>query len=142
MLIALRHKGARRTILQNVFGIGGYRYDHMMQQKDPSKPRDNGRSMSPEDINLLNIVRSSIPISDESFGCNHRQYTFYIADPEMTSVDKIFQKYYVDNEAITTAKRMKKDTFRKYWCKLHSDLRFKKLKEDECDTCIELRIGN
>lgn len=139
MLCTLKQMGCKRTIMERVFGIGGYRYDHLDIER-AQRTYQNSNAMTPSEIAMLQVARDSIPIADEGYACNHRQYMFYIDDPEITSVEKIYQKYYVNNPLIL-GRKMAKDTFRRYWNALHSDLRFKKLKEDECDTCIILLTG-
>ena len=142
MLETLYHQGARRTILMKVLHISGPRYANLVEPKyGPRRNGFNPKAVGSSGVSALGIVRQSLPILDEGYSCNHRQVMYYINDNEVTSIKKLWEKYYINNPLITTTK-MAMETFRKYWNEYHSDIRFKKLKEDECDTCIELQQGN
>ena len=140
-LIDWNHRGAKRTLLNKMFSIGSTRYQTILNRgyKKP-KSGDNKFKITKEMVEQLEICRQCVPIDDEGMACNHRQYIFYIGDPEITSVKKLWGKYYKDNDAID-GRKMSAMSFHKYWGKYHSDIRFRKLKEDECDTCIQLQIG-
>ena len=140
MLYSITQLGANRRLLAQLFNIGSGRYSNILQGVRPQQSRANTLAITQLQKDELNIVRDAIPIDDESYACSHRQYTFYVGDDEITSVQKLFEKYYLQNPAIK-GKKMALDTFRKYWSLLHSDIRLKKLREDECDTCMELNLS-
>ena len=142
MLATLISAGVNQRLLQKLFGIGCNRFYTIKQYGQKTyKPRSNSNKVTNEQIDMLQVCRDAIPLSDEGFSCNHRCQQVYIGDPMITSIEKLYEKYYLTDDYGVSGKRMALPTFRKYWHALHSDLRFKQLKEDECDTCIELQTA-
>ena len=140
MLKMLYDMGAKRALLTSVFNIGGYRYDGLKKAAQPRREYFNVNAVTQEQIEQLSVTRKLLPVADEGYACNHRQQVMYIGDEEITSIAKLYAKYYRDESSIS-GKKMAQETFRKYWNAYHSDIKFKKLREDECDTCIQLTIG-
>ena len=134
--------GVNQRLLSKLFGIGCNRFNTIKEYgSKPRKESYNPNKVTPEQLAMMQVCRDAIPVDDEGFACNHRCQMQYIGDPDMTSIEKIYQKYYVVDTFGVKGKRMALPTFRKYWATFHSDLRFKILKEDECDTCIELKLA-
>lgn len=140
MLKILYDMGAKRAILTSVFKIGGYRYDRLKKISEPRAKYQNINAVTEEQIEQLSVTRKLIPIADEGYACNHREHILYIGDEDITSIAKLWEKYYM-NEPSIKGKKMAQETFRKYWNVYHSDIKFRKLKEDECDICIQFKIG-
>ena len=137
-------------LLSAVLKIGYGRYKRITSKEytndsEPlpgkAKPGPNKNKVSDEQIAILELCRNSIPIDDIGYACNHRRQISYIGDSDITSIEKLYVKYYLNNKNFS-GKVMALPTFRKYWDAYHSDLRFRTLKEDECDTCLELKTGN
>lgn len=134
--------GVNQRLLSKLFGIGCNRFNTIKEYgSKPRKTSYNPNKVTTEQLAMMQVCRDAIPVDDEGFACNHRCQMQYIGDPDMTSIEKIYQKYYVVDTFGVKGKRMALPTFRKYWATFHSDLRFKQLKEDECDTCIELNLA-
>lgn len=81
--------------------------------------------------------------TEPGFPCVHRRQKEYVIDPELTTLRAVYGRYklWCSNQK-PEARAMAESTFYRYIDAYHCTLAINKLKEDECDTCMELKEGN
>ena len=78
--------------------------------------------------------------TEPGYPCGHRRLLKYCLDPAVTSWEKLYDMHFVkfeeDNFAV---RKMGKSSFFKCMTAYHPEFRLKRVMEDACDTCCELR---
>jgi hypothetical protein len=95
----------------------------------------NGQQLSDEDIDQLRQFINSLD-TELGYPCNHRRMKRYAS--QYDSLVDLWEAYKKFPSAIT--RRMKRTTFLRYLKKVFPDFALRRAKEDECDSCIRLKM--
>jgi hypothetical protein len=98
----------------------------------------NGQQILLEELEHFHDFISSLAV-ELGYPYNHRKTKRYSADFDSYLQLWIAYTNFSPPESGTT-RRMKKSTFMKYLRKVYPDFALQRAKEDECDTCIRLKI--
>ena len=133
-------QGARESLLREVFKIGSERYKKVLHnQSDKGSGGRNGFAVSKDMLDQLYRFTMHVP-TELGYPCGHRRLLKYCLDPAVTSWDKLydlhFAKFEEDNYLV---RKLEKSSFFKCMAAYHPEFRLKRVKEDACDKCIELR---
>ena len=125
------------------FQCGSNRLKTVSKGLQPQKGNTKGNVNFLTDSDLKNLSDFVNSLDTEpSFACVHRRQKEYIIDPELTSMRAVYARYQLwCNNQKTVLRAMGQSTFYRYIESYHCTLAVNKLKEDECDTCIELKEG-
>ena len=133
--------GAKEAMLREVFGIGYSRYEKILNKK-LDKPSGGRNNAAVSDVMLAQLARFAAHGVKTELGypCGHRRQLRYVTDPAITSWEKLYQLHFLTFEPDNTLiRKMAFITFFNHMSAYHPDLRLKRVMEDACDTCIELK---
>ena len=139
MLAVLMEKGAKEKMLRGVFHIGQSRYNRILknQAKQPTGGT-NFKAITPDMMSQLDrLVSTGIP-KELGFPCAHRRLMEYCTDEEISSWEKLYDKYYVPFEPDSNVRKMAYISFYNHMRAHHPGFKLRRLVEDACDTCMEL----
>ena len=140
MLAVLMEKGAKEKMLRGVFHIGQSRYNRILknQAKNPTGGT-NFKAITPDMMDQLDrLVSTGIP-KELGFPCAHRRLMEYCTDEKISSWEKLYDKYYVPFEPDSDVRKMAYISFYNHMRAHHPGFRLRRLVEDACDTCEELK---
>ena len=145
LLIGFIERGARARMLASVFNVGRGRYERLKSGAPRMTPggKRNGREVIEDDIKLIHRMTLTLPTESAS-SCSHRKLDIkYITDEEISSIDKLHEKYYIPFEADKRPipRKLAKETFRKYLGKCFPEIKLDRLQEDMCDICVEFKTA-
>ena len=150
MLATFIAMGCKEDLCRDVFGIGGGRYMRIRDMKGNLQTdsvsertgRNNVAFGKEDEAHLARFVKSGVPV-EEGYPCQHRRLKVYCTDPLMTSMEALFKTYYLPfeaaDESIVGIRKMKKNSFFNYMKAYHPEFHLRRLVEDACDVCVELK---
>ena len=141
MLAVFVEQGAKETLLREVFGIGSTRYAKILHnQADKIGGGRNGNAVSEEMLDQLQRFSVSGVPTEYGYPCGHRRLLKYCTDPAVTSWEKLYDMYFLRfEESNHLIRKMSKTSFYNCMSAYHPEFRLKRVMEDACDTCYELR---
>ena len=121
------------------FKIGSGRWGRLSKRMPAKKGYGlNGQQIVQADLNLLKDFLNSLDV-ENGYPCMHRRMKRYSA--EYDTYFELWTAYVEYSPPLTeNLRKMKRTTFLKYLRKVHPDFALKRAKEDECDTCIRLKM--
>ena len=141
IIAAYIEHGAKEAMLRDVFGIGYMRYEKILHNK-VDKPSGGRNNVAVTGVMLAQLSRFAAHGVKTVLGypCGHRRQLRYVTDPGITSWEKLYQLHFLKFEADNTLiRKMGYITFFNYMSAYHPEFRLKRVMEDACDTCIELK---
>ena len=142
MLAVFVEQGAKETLLREVFGIGSTRYAKILHNKaDKIGGGKNGNAVSEEMMDQLHRFASYGVPTEYGYPCGHRRLLKYCTDPAVTSWEKWYDLHFLKFEESKNLliRKMAKTSFYNCMSAYHPEFRLKRIMEDACDTCYELR---
>jgi hypothetical protein len=133
--------GAKEAMLRDVFRIGYTRYEKILHNK-VDKPSGGRNNVAVTDVMLAQLSRFAAHGVKTELGypCGHRRQLRFVTDPGITSWEKLYQLHFLKFEADNILiRKMGYITFFNYMSAFHPEFRLKRVMEDACDTCIELK---
>jgi hypothetical protein len=122
----------------HIFHIGSGRWTRLVKKLPAQKGHGlNGQQILQEDLQHLHDFLSSLEV-ELGYPCKHRKMKRYSADYD--TYKGLWSGYVGFNPTGKLPRKMKASTFQKYLKKVHPDFELHRAKEDECDTCIRLKI--
>ena len=131
--------GCSEDCLRAVLKIGYGRYDRINKSLEPATHVGrNHRAFGDESVDQLHRFVQFLPC-EEGYPCGHRAIKRYLTDESVSSLEKLYIKYYkpFENELVNLRK-MSLSSFKDFLKAYHPEFRLVRLKEDACDTCIAL----
>ena len=141
MLLVFYDLGARSRLLCGLFHIGKERYEKAINGvEDLPSGGVNVQAVSDEMSDQLMRMKESLP-TEEGYPCGHRRLQIYITDESLRTWSKLYENYYLSFECMLPIRKMGFITFYNHMRAKHPDFRLRRLQEDACDSCVELKTG-
>jgi hypothetical protein len=124
-----------------VFCIGYDRYQKILHNRsDKISGGRNLNAVSQNTVDQLDRFCKYGVATELGYPCGHRRLLKYCTDPAVTSWEKLYDFHYLKFEEDNhTVRKTASLTFYNYMRAYHPEFRLKRVMEDACDTCCELR---
>jgi hypothetical protein len=134
----ISNNGMTKREAKAVFHIGSSRWARTKQSETAKKGHGlNGQQMLTEDLQHLSDFLTTLEV-ELGYPCQHRKMKRY--STAYDTYKDLWQGYCAFNPTGSLPRKMKHSTFQKYLKKVHPDFALHRAKEDECDTCIRLKM--
>jgi hypothetical protein len=120
-------------------GLGETRFSNCRDGKKTFEFSGGKNNVAINEEQLAQLLRALVLVPSEiGYPCGHRRLQTYCTDDNISSMQKLYEIYYLPFEASLGLKKMKESTFEKRVRAHFPDFKLHRLSEDECDTCVDL----